>query len=117
MGKVEPSTAILWQSIRRFVSAHWLQFVDIAWLGTLFLLMVGDAKIFYFHLLFVVLTFGAFHWSLRDFMWRALIAVTIAYSTLVIFVTQDLISFPSKMTLQQPHWPVPQPTLVPVRPN
>lgn len=86
VGKVEPATTILWQSTRRFLSAYWLQFVDIAWIGTLLLFIVADAKIFYFHLLFVVLTFGAFHWSLRDFMWRAVIAVTIAYSSLVIFV-------------------------------
>ena len=38
-------------------------------------------------------------------------------ATLAILVTQERTSLPSRITLQQPHWPSPQPTLVPVSPN
>lgn len=57
--------------------------LDLALLGTAVLLIFTDAKVFFFHVIFIFLTLGAFYWRLRAFAWRA--AVWVMLTTLVVF--------------------------------
>jgi PAS domain S-box-containing protein len=48
-----------------------LGLIDLALFVTAVILFLGDATILTFHIIFVLLTMGAFFWKLRAFAWRA----------------------------------------------
>lgn len=59
--------------------------LDLALLATAVLLILTDAKVLYFHVVFILLTFGAFYWKFRAFAVRAGLWVTLA--TIVVLTT------------------------------
>ncbi|MEZ4866178.1 MAG: PAS domain S-box protein [Caldilineaceae bacterium] len=75
------------QTIRIFLqSKHWIPLLDLALIVTLLLLYFDDSKIFYFHFIFIFLTFGAFYWSFQAFIIRSTVAVVVTSALLVSFV-------------------------------
>jgi PAS domain S-box-containing protein len=56
----------------------WYRFLDLALVVTSVLLVFIDATVFLFHVIFILLTVGAFFWKLRPFAIRAVIWVTFA---------------------------------------
>ncbi|HRW07316.1 MAG TPA: PAS domain S-box protein [Caldilineaceae bacterium] len=64
----------------------WLKSIDFVLVITGLLLLLTEQAIFYFHLIFVVLTFGAFYWRLQAFMLRAGVAVSVTSVALAFFV-------------------------------
>ena len=74
------------KSILRF----WM--LDVAILITTALLIFGSAKVFQFHLLFILLTFGAFYWSFQAFASRAIFGFVVCTSSLLSFVALGIVS-------------------------
>ena len=78
----------------------WLKFLDLALLLNTLLLVLTDAKIFYFHLVFFILTFGAFYWPFRTFVLRSSIYMAMTTALLFSFVlagnipAEELIEIP-----------------------
>lgn len=78
----------------------WLKFLDLALLLNTLLLVLSDAKIFYFHLVFFILTFGAFYWPFRTFVLRSSIYMATTTALLFSFVlagnipAEELIEIP-----------------------
>jgi len=78
----------------------WLKFLDLALLLNTLLLVLTDAKIFYFHLVFFILTFGAFYWPFRTFVLRSSIYMATTTALLFSFVlagnipAEELIEIP-----------------------
>lgn len=61
----------------------WLLILDFALLVTAFLMISSIYVVFYFHIIFVILTFGAFFWKLRGFAFRASFWVTVTAATVL----------------------------------
>jgi PAS domain S-box-containing protein len=59
--------------------------LDLALLATAILLILTDAKVLFFHVVFILLTFGAFYWQFRAFAVRAALWVTL--TTVVVLTT------------------------------
>jgi len=70
---------------------RWIPLLDVAWIAMLAVLISGNLQILAFHLLFVVLTLGAFYWTFRAFALRAGIGATLATISLAIFVVRGVI--------------------------
>ncbi|MFN8443239.1 MAG: histidine kinase [Caldilineaceae bacterium] len=85
VGKAGPLESFSWQWLQRLASSSWLQWIDLAWFISILLLLSGSAKLLFLHVLFGILTYGAFHWSLRAFVWKAGIAITVAYGVFGLF--------------------------------
>ncbi|MEZ4615460.1 MAG: PAS domain S-box protein [Caldilineaceae bacterium] len=85
--------------------ATWLKLVDFALCASILLLIFTEQKIFYFHLVFVLLTFGAFYWQLQGFVLRAGIYVSVITLTLIAFVitghihSEELVEIPMMTTI------------------
>ncbi|MFN8486064.1 MAG: PAS domain S-box protein [Caldilineaceae bacterium] len=83
----------------------WVKLLDLLLLITLVLLLFTSEKIFYFHLVFVFLTFGAFYWQLRAFTLRSSVYVTATMLALLVFVLKhevdhgELIEIPMLTTI------------------
>ncbi len=56
---------------------RWFILLDVALLVTALLLIFTTAKVFFFHVIFVLLTFGAFFWKFHAFALRAIFWVTV----------------------------------------
>lgn len=69
----------------------WLKLIDLALLITVLLLILTEHPIFYFHLIFVLLTFGAFHWQFGPYVLRASIIVSITTMAIIVFILSGLI--------------------------
>ncbi|MCX6045656.1 MAG: PAS domain S-box protein [Chloroflexi bacterium] len=84
------STAVkdLWGSV---YPGAWIKLLDFALLITFLLLVLTGQKVFYFHLIFVILTLGAFYWQFHAFLPRATIYVTLTTAVLLGFVLIDVI--------------------------
>ena len=66
------STESLYHTSKKlFHTDRWYGIVNIALLVCILILIFQSAKIFWFHMIFIVLTFGAFYWRLRAFVIRA----------------------------------------------
>ena len=83
---IKPET--IWGTLE---AGHWIRLLDFALLTTFFLLISTDQKVFYFHLIFVILTFGAFYWPFRSFVLRAALFVTMTTAVLLGFVWSNVI--------------------------
>ena len=70
----------------------WIKLLDLALLITLVLLLFTVEKVFYFHLVFVFLTFGAFYWQFSAFTLRAGVYVTATTLALCAFVLKQQIA-------------------------
>lgn len=64
----------------------WIKVIDFSLLLTSLLLLLGHAPIFYFHLIFVLLTLGAFYWRLYAFIWRIALTLSVVTAALVVYV-------------------------------
>ncbi|MCG3211957.1 MAG: hypothetical protein FOGNACKC_05603 [Anaerolineae bacterium] len=62
-----------------------LRFLDLALILSVIFLVFTDAKILSFHLTFIFLTFGAFYWSFRTFVWRTIFWVVITTIMIITF--------------------------------
>ena len=94
------SHSLVWiKSILRF----WM--LDVAILLATALLIFDSAKVFHFHLLFILLTLGAFYWSFQAFAARAIFGFVVATSSLLSFVAigivvpEELIEIPMLTTI------------------
>ncbi len=67
------------------------QFLDLALVVVAILLFLSEAKILLFHLIFILLTVGAFFWNFRAFVWRAGFWVIVATSAVIVSVLSDKI--------------------------
>lgn len=74
--------------------------LDAALLVSALLLVFTDAKIFFFHIIFLLLTFGAFFWRFRPFAIRASLWVLITLAVVLMGIVagdipaEELIEFP-----------------------
>lgn len=66
-----------------FRESAWIKLLDLALIVNTILFLVIDEKIFLFHLLFILLTFGAFYWKFSIFLVRT--SLTIAVITIGLF--------------------------------
>ncbi len=69
----------LWQTLQL---EGWFVLLDLALLGTALLLIFTAHKVLFFHIIFILLTFGAFYWNFRAFALRAVFWV--AVTTIVV---------------------------------
>lgn len=78
----------------------WIGFLDLALLTVAVLMFLSDATVLFFHLIYVLLTFGAFYWEFRAFTLRASLWVTVSTAEVVIAVltgktqAEELIEIP-----------------------
>lgn len=77
-----------------------LGLTDLALLVTAVLLFLGDMTVLCFHIMFVLLTFGAFFWELRAFVWRATFWVPVTTLGVLVDVLADRI--PSEELIEIP---------------
>ncbi len=75
-----------------FYAGPWIKLLDFGLLITFLLLVLTSEKVFYFHLVFVILTLGAFYWSFRAFVPRATVYVTMTTAVLLGFVLSGVIA-------------------------
>ncbi|HEX2729340.1 MAG TPA: hypothetical protein VHM16_06260, partial [Rubrobacteraceae bacterium] len=75
----ESSGASLQTEARRPV---WL--IDLALVATTGLMLATDLMVLCFHIIFVLLTFGAFFWEFKAFAWRA--ALWVLFAATVVFL-------------------------------
>ncbi|MFN8465924.1 MAG: PAS domain S-box protein [Caldilineaceae bacterium] len=75
----------------RLERKDWILLLDVGWVAMLALMLFSGLQILAFHLLFVVLTVGAFYWSFKAFALRAGVAVSAAMASLVVFVAHGVI--------------------------
>jgi PAS domain S-box-containing protein len=87
----ENLVALLRRQGMRLAPNHWALLLDVAWITLLGLLMLGGEPILFFHLLFVVLTLGAFYWTFKAFVLRAGVAVSLATASFAVFVWRGMI--------------------------
>lgn len=64
-------------SVKDIEFNRWFLLLDLALFVSTILLLVTPAKVLFFHLVFILLTFGAFYWKFRAFALRAVFWVTI----------------------------------------
>jgi len=65
---------------------RWFALLDLALLASAILLIFTDGTIFFFHVIFVLLTIGAFFWNFRAFAIRAGIWVAVVIAVLLLKV-------------------------------
>lgn len=92
--------------IRKLYSKRWwIKFIDLAIVLTLILLSVSDAKIFYFHLIFIILTVGAFYWQFQAFVVRTVVTISAVVVAMFNFVwmgnlpVEELVEIPLLTTI------------------
>ncbi len=66
---------------------QWIGFLDLALLIVAVAMFVSDATVLFFHIIFVLLTLGAFYWEFRSFtlhasLWGAIATVEVAIAVL-----------------------------------
>lgn len=83
-----PSIKRVWKESRK--NKRFL-FIDFALLGTTLLLLLTENKDLFLHLIFVLLIYGAFFWSLLAFVYRAGIWIPITTAILIAAVIQGKI--------------------------
>lgn len=78
----------------------WIGFLDLALFIMAALMFLSNATVLFFHVIYVLLTFGAFYWEFRSFTLRASLWVTVATASVVIAVlagktqAEELIEIP-----------------------
>lgn len=85
VGKVGPIESYFWHWLEWLASGSRLSWLDLAWFVSILLLLSGGAKLLFLHVLFGILTYGAFHWSRQAFICKAGIAITVAYGVFGLF--------------------------------
>jgi diguanylate cyclase (GGDEF)-like protein/PAS domain S-box-containing protein len=71
---------MLTDRIRRIISRQWIIVLDVFLILTTLLMFVGQNIVFLFHLIFVLLSVGAFFWNFRAFVMRSLFWVLVTAS-------------------------------------
>jgi len=69
-----------------FKSDRWLPLIDLALIITAILMVLTKATVLFFHIIFVLLAFGAFFWKFRGFALRVLFWVTVTTSVVLFAV-------------------------------
>jgi PAS domain S-box-containing protein len=64
----------------------WLQPVDVALTLAILLFLFTQHKIFQYHLIFLILTYGAFHWQFRAFVLRMAVALAVVTTVLALLL-------------------------------
>jgi hypothetical protein len=74
---IDASNATQPMSIRELIArlsrGNWTRLLDLALIATVVLAFLSDAPVFLFHVIFILLTIGAFFWKLRASVARACI--------------------------------------------
>lgn len=84
---------------------RWIRSLDFLVLVTAILMVSTEMTVFFFHLIFVLLTWGAFSWKFRAFSWRAGFWVTVATAEVLITIlegktqSEELIEIPMLSTI------------------
>jgi PAS domain S-box-containing protein len=81
-------------------SGRGLGLIDLALLITAVMLFLGDLTVLCFHIIFVLLTFGAFFWKVRAFVWRA--AFWVPVTTLGVLLDVLVGRIPSEELIELP---------------
>ncbi len=81
---IQPQDALqsFLKAIKKEEGFGWL---DLALAVIALLMILTEAKVFYFHMIFVILTFGAFYWTFYHFVTRGVFWVTI--TSFVVLIT------------------------------
>ncbi|MEW5958660.1 MAG: PAS domain S-box protein [Chloroflexota bacterium] len=96
----QPGIVAIGKVLKTLQIEGWLVTLDVALLAAVLLLIFTESKVLFFHLIFVLLTFGAFFWKFHAFALRAIlwVAVTAVVVSLTILAgetqVEELIEIP-----------------------
>lgn len=76
----------IWESLQ--LNRH-LGLLDLALIVSAVFMFLGSQKIFLFHVIFILLTLGAFFWDFRAFAWRTAIWVEVTIAGLMVGIYQN----------------------------